>query len=146
GFQGLSKQRDQERRLNLEATKAAERKEAASMGERFSFPGGNDGIMRAIVKWLNPQVIEGSSAFADVHNGHICFEAMDKPGAPCRMRAGATAVRVVHDAQSSGKGKPAIVTYVKNGRFFSVQARAVVWAGASWSGKHVIQNLPDEYR
>src|SRR5262249_736306 len=35
---------------------------------RFSFPGGNDGIMRAIVKWLNPEVIEGSKTFADVHN------------------------------------------------------------------------------
>ena len=28
---------------------------------RSSFPGGNDGIQRCIVKWLNPAAIEGSS-------------------------------------------------------------------------------------
>ena len=36
-----------------------------------SFPGGNDGILRCIVKWLNPAAIEGSSQFADVHNGEV---------------------------------------------------------------------------
>jgi spermidine dehydrogenase len=112
----------------------------------FAFPGGNDGILRAIVKWLNPKAIEGSTAFADVHNGRIRFEALDEPGAHCRMRAGATVVRVAHDAESQGQGKPATITYVKNGQLRSVQASTVIWAGASWSGKHAIQNLPPEYR
>lgn len=110
------------------------------------FPGGNDGIMRALVKWLNPEAIEGSTSFADVHNRNICFEAMDRRGAPCRMRAGATVVRVVHDPEAQGKGKPATVIYAKNGKFFSVQARTVIWAGSSLTGKHVVQNLPEEYR
>jgi spermidine dehydrogenase len=136
GFQGLSK-------------RLGEQMFAALGGQSemkiVSFPGGNDGVMRAIVKWLKPEVIEGSTAFADVHNGRIHFDAMDRPGA-CRMRAGATVVQVVHEPESESKRKLATITYVKNGKLYSVQARTVIWAGGSWSGKHVIQNLPKEYR
>jgi hypothetical protein len=82
----------------------------------FSYPGGNDGVIRAIVKWLNPEVIEGSTSFADVHNGRIRFEAMDRPNAPCRMRAGATVVHVAHDPEK--KGAPAVISYVKDEKLF----------------------------
>ena len=34
----------------------------ASHSADISFPGGNDGIQRCIVKWLNPEAIEGSAA------------------------------------------------------------------------------------
>jgi len=115
----------------------------ASKNLVFSFPGGNDGAMRAIVKWLNPEVIEGSTSFPDVHNGRIRFEAMDRPNTPCRMRAGATVVHVAHDPEK--KGQPAVITYVKGEKLYSVRARTVVWAGASWSARHAIQRLPAEY-
>ena len=54
----------------------------------FSFPGGNDGIQRCIVKWLNPEAIEGSTAVPEVHNGRIRFDLMDRPNTPCRLRGG----------------------------------------------------------
>ena len=136
GFKGISK------KLGEDVVASVGGPTAISGG--VSFPGGNEGILRAIVKWLNPAVIEGTSSFADLHNGHIRFEEMDKPGIPCRMRAGATVVKVEHDPE--GYGKPAVITYVKDGKFSSVQAHHVIWAGASWSGKYVIQNLPEEYR
>jgi len=113
------------------------------LSEIFSYPGGNDGVMRAMVKWLNPQVIEGSTAFAEVQNGRIRFEAMDQPRASCRMRVGATAVRVVHDPEKSGE--PAVITYLKEGKLYSVRSRTVIWAAGCWSGKHAIQRLPAEY-
>jgi spermidine dehydrogenase len=109
-----------------------------------SFPGGCDGTMRFLVKWLNPEVIEGSRSFVDVHNGRIRFEAMDRPNTPCRMRAGATVVRVVHDPEKPTQ--PSVITYHKDGSLHSVRARSVIWAGASWSAKHAIQRLPAEYR
>ncbi len=112
----------------------------------FSFPGGNDGIQRCIVKWLNPAVIEGSSAFPDVHNGRIRFDMMDRPGAPCRFRAGAMVVRLVDDPERAGTGRPPVVTYVKGGKLYSVRGRAVIWAGASFTAKHAIPHLPAEYR
>lgn len=146
GFKGLSKRLGERVIASVGGMAAIHKSAKADEPPVVSFPGGNDGIMRAIVKWLNPEVIEGSSSFPDVHNGRIRFEAMDKPGTHCRMRAGATVIRVAHDSESQGKRKPAIITYVKNGRFCSVRARNVIWAAASWSGKHVIQNLPEEYR
>lgn len=111
-----------------------------------SFPGGNDAIMRALIKWLNPATIEGSTAFADVHNGRIRFDAMDRPGTSFRMRAGATMVRVVHDTDIERTQQPAMLTYCKDGQLRSVQAKTIIWAGSSWTGKHVVQHLPDAYR
>ena len=146
GFKGLSKKLGEQVIASVGSMAGIRQSDKADEPSGVSFPAGNDGIMRAIVKWLNPEVIEGSTSFADVHNGRIRFEAMDKPGAACRMRAGATVVRVVHDAESHSEAKPATITYVKNGRLYSVQARNVIWAAASWSGKHVIQNLPEGYR
>jgi len=110
----------------------------------FSFPGGNDGLLRLIVKWLNPEAIEGSSAFADVHNGRIRFEALDRPGIPCRMRVGATVVHVAHDPERTAE--PAVVTYIKDGTLASVRARTVIWAAASWAGQHAVARLPETYR
>ena len=112
----------------------------------ISFPGGNDGIQRCIVKWLNPEAIEGSSQFPDVHNGRIRFDMMDRPNTPCRLRAGAMVVRLDQDPDGARAREPAKVTYVKDGKLYSVRAQAVIWAGASFTGKHVIQNLPDDYR
>lgn len=138
GFQGLSRLKERQR----SAQRTTRRTNSAL--EWFSFPGGNDGILRAIVKWLNPEVIEGSNAFVDIHNGGIRFDAMDRPEAICRMRTGATVVSVTHDPQD--KSRPASVTYLKAGKFFSVKARTVIWAAGSWSSKHVVQQLPEEYR
>jgi spermidine dehydrogenase len=111
-----------------------------------SFPGGNDGIQRCIVKWLNPEVIEGSSQFAEVHNGRIRFDMMDRPNTPCRLRGGAMVVRLDQDPDGAGAREPAKITYVKDGKLYSVRAHAVIWAGASFTGRHAIQNLPDDYR
>jgi spermidine dehydrogenase len=111
-----------------------------------SFPGGNDAIQRGIVKWLNPEVIEGSTQFPDVHNGRIRFDMMDRPNTPCRLRAGAMVVRLDQDPEGAGARELAKVTYAKDGKLYSVRARSVIWAGASFTGKHAIQNLPDEYR
>jgi spermidine dehydrogenase len=112
----------------------------------FSFPGGNDGIQRCIVKWLNPEVIEGGATFPEVHNGRIRFDMMDRPNTPCRMRAGATVVRLAQDVDGAGARAPATVTYAKDAKLYSVHARSVIWAGASFTAKHAIQNLPANYR
>jgi len=135
GFEGLSKTKS-------EFSFPAGHKLADEPG--MSFPGGCDGTMRFLVKWLNPEVIEGSRSFPDVHNGRIRFDAMDRPNTPCRMRVGSTVVRVVHDPDK--KGEPAVVTYIKDGKLYSVRARTMIWAGGGWTAKHAVQRLPDEYR
>ena len=111
----------------------------------FSFPGGNDGMMRGLLKWLNPNMIEGSNSFVDIYSGRMRFEAMDQPDIPCRMRTSATVVRVLHDPEARSSSDPATVIYAKNGKLFSVRAKTVIWAGASFTGRHAIQNLPADY-
>lgn len=135
GFQGLSKV------PNTELTFRGRRlKNSKSV---FCFPGGNDGAMRGLLKWLVPGMIEGSRSFEDFYNGRIRFDQMDRANEPCRLRAGATVIRVVQDPD--GRRKKATVIYVKGGELFSVEAKTVIWAGASFTGKHVIENLPGEY-
>jgi len=116
----------------------------ANVPDNFhSFPGGNDGIMRCIVKALIPDAIEGGANFPQIHNGRIRFDALDRPNAPVRMRTGATVVRLVNDVDGH---EPATVTYAREGTLHTVRARAVIWAAANWTAKHAIQQLPDEYR
>lgn len=143
GFQGLAKESAPPSVLDA----AGHRLSAAAQRKAiYSFPGGNDGLMRGLVKWLNPSIIEGSNSFADIHNGRIISDAMDAANAACRMRAGATVVRVEHDPESTRKqGRAATVIYAKGGKLFSVQARTVIWAGANWTAKHALQHIPSEY-
>jgi spermidine dehydrogenase len=151
GFKGLPRERSMVAWLNEQTQAGASTLGKAYAGRAaiFSFPSGNDGIMRALVKSLNPDVIEGSGSFADAYNGKIRFEAMDREDAPCRMRSGATVIRVEPDSPAGdGKagGKPSTVTYIKDGKLFSLQARTLIWAGSSWTAKHVVQQLPSEYQ
>jgi spermidine dehydrogenase len=138
GFLGLGVDKARETRMAEHSLKPPQRD--------ASFPGGNDAIMRCIVKWLNPEVIEGSTQFPEVHNGRIRFDMMDRPNTPCRMRGGATVVHLDHDPQRAGAQTPATLTYVKGGKLYSVKARAVIWSGASFTAKHAVKNLPDDYR
>jgi spermidine dehydrogenase len=134
GFQGLSKQPDFIR-IKGEKLKSAD--------WIFSFPGGNDGTMRGLLKWLIPDMIEGRAQFPDFYLGKFRPEAMDRPTNPCRMRPGSTVVRVISDPDRKG---PATVVYARDGKLYSVLARTVIWAGASWSAKYAVQNLPQDYR
>jgi spermidine dehydrogenase len=79
-----------------------------------------------------------------MHNGRIRFEAMDRAGDPCRMRAAATVVRVDHDPENPRR--PATIIYAKGGKLSSVRARTVIYAGACWTGKRVVAKLPSDYR
>ncbi len=109
----------------------------------LSFPGGNDGIQRCIVKWLNPEAISGEATFPAIHGGRIQFDMMDRPGTPCRLRAGATVVRVVQ--QGEGPSGTVTVTYAKDGTLHTVRGRTLIWSAASWTAKHAMEGLPEDY-
>ena len=139
GFLGLGVDKAREERVG-------EPHAAPSPQRGNSFPGGNDGIQRCIVKWLNPESDRGVAQFPDVHNGRIRFDMMDRPNTPCRLRAGAMVVRLDQDPTAPERAELATVTYAKGGKLYSVRAHAVIWAGASFTAKHAMQNLPEEYR
>src|SRR5207249_3579393 len=81
-----------------------------------SFPGGNDGIMRHVLKKLVPDAIAGEG-FAGVLNGRIRFEALDRKTNPTRIRLGATAIRVTNLADGSVE-----VIYFQDGRLHRTRA------------------------
>jgi spermidine dehydrogenase len=127
--------------FSLNARRADNRLSASGVQ---SFPGGNDGIARFIVKGLIADAIAGDRSFDAVHNGRVRFDALNRRGAPTRLRLGATVVRVEHEALPTGD-RTAAVTYLRNGRLERVRARGVVVATGAWAAKHAVRGLPDEY-
>ena len=109
-----------------------------------SFPGGNDGIARHYLKWLNPEAIRGGATFAEILNGRLRFDALDREGAATRLRLGAMVVRVREDGRS--RGAPVEVVYVRDGRIERARAARVVMANGGWSTQHVVSDLPAAYR
>ena len=60
------------------------------------FPDGNGGIARLITKTLIPESIAGSGSLEDVCRNAVNFAALDRAGAPARIRLDSTAVWVRH--------------------------------------------------
>jgi spermidine dehydrogenase len=61
------------------------------------------------------------------------------------MRLSATAVRVAHDGDSTTADHVSIV-YEKGGCLYRARARGAVLATGNWVAKHIVRDLPDEYR
>jgi spermidine dehydrogenase len=107
-----------------------------------SFPGGNAGIARHIVKTIIPDAIEGKHNLNDVVYGRVNWDALDREGQRVRMRLGSTAVRVEH-LGSPDSSSGVRVTYLKDGQPYRVKAKAVVMATGQWINKHVIRDEPE---
>jgi spermidine dehydrogenase len=107
-----------------------------------SFPGGNAGIARHIVKTMLPDAIEGKHNLNDVIYGRVNLNALDRKGQKVRMRLGSTVVRVEH-AGSPSSSSEVYVTYVRDGRPYRVKAKGVVMASGQWINKHVVQDEPE---
>lgn len=108
--------------------------------EWHMFPGGNTGFARYLVKSLIPAAIGGTQELDQVINRRVRFQALDRQGAPVRVRLRATVVRVEQTNAS------AVITYEKGGRLFRLQARSVVLAGGSWASRHIVRDLPGDKR
>jgi spermidine dehydrogenase len=109
------------------------------------FPGGNTTIARLMVKTLIPQSIDGPASVEGVSRGSVKFEALDVRGASARIRLSSTAVLVRHDGDPA-KSESLSIAYARGGTVFRVKARSAVMAGGSWTTKHIVGDLPEEYR
>jgi spermidine dehydrogenase len=110
-----------------------------------SFPGGNGGFARHMVKTLLPAAIPGPRTLEAVCRGRVNFDALDKPGENARIRLGSTVVRVEHEGLPE-HSEFVRVTYTRNGKVYRLKARAVVMAGGSWTTRHIVIDLPAEQR
>ena len=111
----------------------------------YSFPGGNAGILRHIVKYLNADSIEGDSAFEAVLSKPINFAALDRPENKINIRLNATVIDVRH-AGAIDTAEFVEVTYHEGGKVRRVKARSVVMAIGGWVAKNVVTDLPDDIR
>ena len=113
--------------------------------KRVSFPGGNSGFVRYIVKRLIPEAILGQAEFNDIINGRINFAALDRAGQPLRMRLRSTVLSVRHEGDP-GSADSVSVVYTRDGRIHAVRAKAVVMATGGWINRLVVQDMPAEHR
>lgn len=110
-----------------------------------SFPGGNAAILRAMLARMIPGAIGGDGSLAAIASAPVDFSALDRAGAPLRMRLGATVIDVRH-AGDPGSAEHVLVTYVREGRMRRVRARSVVMASGSWVNRRIVGDLPEAYR
>jgi spermidine dehydrogenase len=111
----------------------------------LSFPGGNDGIGRHMVKTLIPAAIGGPNTLESVCRSNVNFDALDRPGQAARIRLASTSVWVKHEGEPS-KSEFVTVGYTRGGKVYRVKARSVVLAGGCWTSKHIVRDLPDAHR
>ncbi len=118
----------------------------ASVGDRWmSFPGGNTTLLRHFVKAIYPDAIQGSMSFEAIANNPVNFAALDRAGASHRMRLSSTAVRIRHEGNPNTADRVSVV-YERSGQLYRVTAGAAVVNIGSWVAKHIVSDLPDEYR
>jgi len=107
----------------------------------YSFPGGNTGIFRHIVKYLMPDSITGDNSFESILNSPIDFSALDRPANPLNIRLNATAIDVSHagPAESSGHVN---VSYYKDGKISRIKAKTVVVSIGGWVARNIVSDMP----
>jgi spermidine dehydrogenase len=113
----------------------------ADKEDAYSFPGGNSGIFRHIVKYLIPDGIEGTRSFEDILFKPIDFTALDRPGNPVSIRLNATAIDVGH-AGSAASADYVNVTYYQDGKARRVKAKTAVIAVGGWVARHIVSDMP----
>ena len=109
------------------------------------FPGGNTGILRHIVKALNPDIFGPADTLSEVLSNPVDRKVIDQAGRPVRMRLGALVVNVQHNGPAD-RSERVDVTYLKGDSMRRVTASKVVMAGQQHLNKRVVADLPPGHR
>jgi len=108
----------------------------------YSFPGGNTGLFRHIVKYLIPDSIEGNSSFEEILVNPINFSALDRPENHCSIRLNATAIDVSH-AGPAESAEHVVVTYHQDGKAKKLRAKSVVMSIGGWVARNIVSDMPE---
>ena len=107
---------------------------------RLHFPDGNATIARALVRRLIPAALPGTT-IEDLVTARADYGRLDRSGEPVRLRLSSTVVGVRHDAAPAA-ARHTLVSYVRDGRAFSVRARHCVLACYNMMIPYLVPELP----
>ncbi len=108
-----------------------------------SWPGGNTGQLRYLVKNIIPGAFPGGMALPDVLFGRVQWQNLDRAGQPVRMRLSSMVVDIRH-LGSAGPGQRVRVTYNNGGSLHGVEAKHVIVCGQQHSNKRLLGDAPSE--
>ena len=114
-----------------------------SQAVSLSFPGGNAGYLRHIVRHLIPDAIEGGRSSEETLNNAVSFSALDRPGNPVSERLEATVIDVCHEGPVDSADYVR-VSYYRDGEVRSVRAKAAVLSIGGWVARHIVSDMPEE--
>ena len=109
-----------------------------------SFPGGNTGILRAIVKKIIPDAFGDAATVTQVISNPINWNALDRRGQPARMRLSSLVVNVHHDGPPQSASMVNVI-YLNGGEMKKVTADNVIMAGQQHLNKRVVADLSETY-
>ena len=107
----------------------------------YSFPGGNTGIFRYIVKYLIPDSITGGHSFEQILYNPIDFKALDRPENPVNIRLNATAIDISH-AGTAQSADHVNVSYYHDGKIKRIKAKTVVSSIGGWVARNIVSDMP----
>lgn len=114
---------------------------------KLHFPDGNATIARLLVRDLVPQSVRGAAdpatAAEDIVSARIDYAQLDTASSPIRLRLNSTAVRVRH-VGAPHSASEVEVTYVRDGRGYTVRAGGVVLACYNMMIPYLCPELPAE--
>jgi spermidine dehydrogenase len=108
-----------------------------------SWPGGNTGQLRFIVKNIIPGAFAGDMSLTNVLFNPVQWENLDRANEPVRMRLSALVVDVRHDGAPES-ARQVRVTYLKDGQLRRVNAERVIVAGQQHLNKRIVADLPTD--
>jgi spermidine dehydrogenase len=110
-----------------------------------SFPGGNAGMARHIVRALVPNAIPGPAELEAICRSPINFSSLDRPESPVRIRLQSTVVRVEHEREPR-RSDFVWVTYTRDDKVYRLKGRCVIMAGGGWATRRIVRDLPPRHR
>jgi spermidine dehydrogenase len=106
-----------------------------------SWPGGNTGQLRYIVKNIIPGAFPGGMGLSEVLFGPVQWQNLDRANEPVRMRLSSLVVDIRHEGAPE-TAKTVLVTYLKDGQLRRVTARRVIVAGQQHLNKRIVADVP----
>ena len=129
---------------------------ATGGSQTLHFPDGNATIARLLVRSLLPEAVPGDTA-EDVVMARVDYSRLDRADSPVRLRLSSTVVRALNvgDPATAGSVVPTgdsladrsvAVTYIRDGKTYSVRARHCVLAGYNAMIPYLCPELPEKQK